>query len=193
MNIKHDREKVIRTGLNLFCSKGYNNLGINEICQTTGMTKGAFYNAFTSKEQFLMATLKTYGESTVTHLTKKLHHNEAKAIDRIIDMYKNMFDIQPNNNYTGCMINNIMSELGSTNQLVSQATAIEFNNFLNVIDPVVAEAQKDGDLNTSISSSAITELLHSTFYGSLTRAKSTREFNHGKETMTLLINSLKNK
>lgn len=191
MNIKHDKEKVIQTGLNLFCSKGYNNLGVDEICKTTGMTKGAFYNAFKSKEQFLLTTISAYGEMTVNHLSKKLNHNRGQAIDRLQVMYENMFDIQPENNYTGCMINNIMSELGSTNPLISQATAIEFDKFLSVIEPIVAEAQKDGDLNASISSSSITELLHATFYGSLTRAKTMREFNHGKQTMTLLINSLK--
>lgn len=193
MNLKHNKEKVIETGLNLFCSKGYSNLGIDEICKSTGMTKGAFYNAFKSKEQFLLTTIIAYGEMTVNHLNKKLNHNKNKAIDRLIDMYENMFDMQPDNNYTGCMINNIMSELGSTNEVVSKATSIQFENFLSIIEPVVVEAQKDGDIINSVNSSAITELLHSTFYGALTRAKSTREFNHGKETMTLLINSLKKK
>ncbi|MCB0650521.1 MAG: TetR/AcrR family transcriptional regulator [Saprospiraceae bacterium] len=193
MNLKHNREKVIETGLNLFCSKGYSNLGIDEICKTTGMTKGAFYNAFKSKEQFLLTTITAYGEITINHLNKKLNHNKNKAIDRLLGMYENMFDMQPGNNYTGCMINNIMSELGSTNEIVSKATAIEFERFLSIIEPVVAEAQKDGDIINSVNSLAITELLHSTFYGALTRAKSTREFNHGKETMTLLINSLKQK
>jgi TetR/AcrR family transcriptional regulator, transcriptional repressor for nem operon len=188
---KHDKDVVIKKGIELFCAKGYNNLGIDKICKTTGMTKGAFYNAFKSKEQFLLATIMAYGKMTVAHLDKKLNHNESKAIDRLIGMYENMFEMQPNINYTGCMINNIMSELGTSNQLVGEATAIEFENFLNVIEPIVAEAQRDGDLKPSISSSAITELLHATFYGSLTRAKSTREFNHGKRTMTLLINSLK--
>ena len=191
MNIKHDKEKVIQIGFNLFCSKGYNNLGVNEICKTTGMTKGAFYNAFKSKEQFLITTMSAYGEITVNHLSEKLNHNRGKAIDRLQIMYKNMFDIQPKNNYTGCMINNIMSELGSTNQLISRAAAIEFDKFISIIEPIVADAQKDGDFSASISSLEITELLHATFYGLLTRAKTTREFNHGERTMTLLINSLK--
>ena len=193
MNLKHNKEKVIETGLLLFCSKGYSNLGIDEICKSTGMTKGAFYNAFKSKEQFLLTTISAYGEMTINHLNKKLNHNKNKAIDRLLGMYENMFDMQPGNNYTGCMINNIMSELGSTNEMVSKATAIEFERFLSIIEPVVVEAQEDGDIINSVNSLAITELLHSTFYGALTRAKSTREFNHGKETMTLLINSLKQK
>ncbi len=190
---KHDKAIVIEKGRRLFCAKGYTNLGIDEICRSTGMTKGAFYNAFKSKEQFLMATIKAHGESTVSHLSKKLHHNEAKAIDRIIGMYENMFEMQPSMNYTGCMINNIMSEMGASNELVGKATAIEFENFLNVIEPIVKEAQKDGDLNPKIDSKSLTELLHYTFYGGLTRAKSTKEFNNGAATMTLLIQSLKTK
>ena len=193
MNVKHDKEKVIQIGVNLFCSKGYSKLGIDEICKTTGMTKGAFYNAFKSKEQFLLTTMSAYVEMTVNHLNKRLNHNNSKAINRLQSMYENMFDMQPNNKYTGCMINNIMSELGATNELVSKATAVEFDNFLSVIEPIVLEAQKDGDLNSKIDSKSLTELLHSTFYGSLTRAKSTKEFNNGAATMTLLIQSLKTK
>ncbi|MFT5020997.1 MAG: TetR/AcrR family transcriptional repressor of nem operon, partial [Polaribacter sp.] len=84
---KHDKEVVIKKGLELFCSKGYNNLGMDEICKTTGMTKGAFYNAFKSKEQFLLATIAAYGDMTVSHLSQKLNHSKAKAIDRLTAMY----------------------------------------------------------------------------------------------------------
>jgi len=191
MYLKHDREKVIQKGLELFCSKGYNNLGIDEICRSTGMTKGAFYNAFKSKEQFLLSTLIAYGEMTVAHLGKRLNHKKAKAVDRLQSMYKSMFEMQPSISYTGCMINNIMSELGSSNELVGKATAAEFENFLSVIEPVVKEAQNEGDLSPQIDARAMTELLHSTFYGTLTRAKSTKEFNTGAASMTLLIRSLK--
>lgn len=179
--------------MNLFCERGYNNLGIDEICKTTGMTKGAFYNAFKSKEQFLLTTISAYGEMMVSILSEQLLHNRTSAIDRLSALYEGMFDRQPKNNFTGCMINNIMSELGVTNELVGDATAIEFDNFLSVIEPIVIEAQNDGDFDPSISSAEITELLHSTFYGALTRAKSTRKHNFGKQTMTLLINSLRSK
>ncbi len=84
-----------------------------------------------------------------------------------------------------------MSEVGSSNELVGKATASEFDNLLSIIEPVVQEAQKDGDINSSIDSRSITELIHTTFFGALTRAKSTKDFNQGIATMTLLIQSLK--
>ena len=128
---------------------------------------------------------------TVTHLTKQLNHKNTRAIDRLRALYENMFLLQPQNNYTGCMINNMMSELGTTNKLVSTATAIEFEHFLDVVELCVKEDQNDGDLNPKISSRALTELLHSTFYGALTRVKSLQDYTNGMKTMNLLINSLK--
>ena len=69
MNVKHNKEEVIRKGLRLFWSNGYTAVGVDKICKTTGMTKGAFYNAFKSKENFLIEGLSVYGEFTVERLT----------------------------------------------------------------------------------------------------------------------------
>ena len=125
------------------------------------------------------------------YLTEQLNHAEEKAIDRISNLYKNMFESQPGQNFIGCMNNNMMSEVGSSNELVGKATASEFDNLLTIIEPVIQEAQKDGDINSSIDSRSITELIHTTFFGALTRAKSTKNFKQGIATMTLLIQSLK--
>ena len=191
MNIKHDKEKALKIGYQLFWCKGYNNLGVEEICKTTGMTKGAFYNAFKSKENFLLLAVRAYGDMNVDYLNKQLNHNKEKAIDRIMNMYKGMFENQPSQNYIGCMNNNIMSEIGSSNELVGQITASEFEKLIAVIEPVVQEAQEDGDINALINSKSITELFHTTFFGALTRAKSTKDYTQGIATMTLVIQSLK--
>ena len=37
----------------LFAEKGYEAVGVNEICKETGMSKGAFYHAFETKDGFL--------------------------------------------------------------------------------------------------------------------------------------------
>ena len=195
MNIKHDKEQVLKTGLGLICNKGFNSLGVDEICKVTGMTKGAFYNAFKSKENFLLEGLKVYGEMTVKRLTSQLskESNKPLAIDRLKDLYDSMFEAQPKNNFMGCMVNNIMSELGSYNHTVGSVAAIEFNSFVEAIEPCVKEAQGDGDLTLSIDSKTLTELLHSTFYGALTITKSMQDHIQGKRMMQTLLNTLQNK
>jgi TetR/AcrR family transcriptional repressor of nem operon len=191
MNIKHDKEKVLHQGLELFWYKGYHNLGVEEICKTTGMTKGAFYNAFKSKENFLLSCIDSYEIMNVSYLTEHLAEEHKNAIDNLLNMYITMLKKQPKDNFSGCMINNIMSEIGSLNNVIGNATAKAFESLLDVIVPAVQKAQKEGDISPCLDPKEVTDLIHSTFFGVLTRAKSTRDDQKAISTMTLLIKSLK--
>ncbi|MFT5609372.1 MAG: TetR/AcrR family transcriptional repressor of nem operon [Parvicella sp.] len=93
MVTKHEKIKVISDGIKLFCAKGYSALGVNEICKITGMTKGAFYNAFQSKENFLLTTIRKYGEITVAYLSTELNNKDCNAIDRLPTLYERLFEI----------------------------------------------------------------------------------------------------
>lgn len=184
---------MLQTGLATFCSKGYNPVGVEELCKTTGMTKGAFYNAFESKERFLLESIAAYRQMTVQHISKALDNRDGRRdVDRLRDFYTGMFHQQGEINYMGCLVNNLMAEMGGASGLVASATTGAFEHFLDVIEPVVKQAQAAGDLNPAVNSRGLTELLHSTFYGSLTRAKSLRNVNHGILTMNLLFEALKN-
>jgi TetR/AcrR family transcriptional regulator, transcriptional repressor for nem operon len=192
VNIKHDKEKVIQIGLNLFCSKGYGNVGLDEICKATGMTKGAFYNAFESKENFLLVTLESFDKLNSERIINVLSPNSNdKAIDQLEEFYSDMLKMQPQKNYMGCMVNNMMSELGAINENIATATSKGFEKIINSVEPCVKRAQKEGDLNSNYDSKEIATLLHSTFYGVLTRAKSLGSNKKGFTTMKLLFNNLK--
>jgi TetR/AcrR family transcriptional repressor of nem operon len=193
MKIKHDRVQVLKIGLGLICNQGYTNLGVDEICKVTGMTKGAFYNAFKSKENFLIDAIKMYSKITLKRLQIQLskENNKPLAIDRLIDLYDFMFEAQPKNNFMGCMVNNIMSELGSNNLIIAKIATDEFNQFIKIIEPCVKDAQENGDLIKTFDSITIAELLHSTFYGALTVCKSSKNYLKGKQMMHILINNLK--
>ncbi len=177
--------------MELFWSKGFHNLGVNEICKETGMTKGAFYNSFKSKEAFLLTTINSYGELIVIHLKNELDNSELCAFDKLVELYKNMLTAQTENNYKGCLVNNTMSEMGATNNTVADALSKQFTSFLKVIEPIVSEAQQNGDLIRTISSNTLTEIIHTTFFGFLTRSKSTKNSGHLLILMTSFINSLK--
>jgi TetR/AcrR family transcriptional repressor of nem operon len=192
MNIKHDKENVLKIGLSLFCNKGYFSLGIDEICKVTGMTKGAFYNAFKSKEQFLIEAILLYAKNNVNRIKTQLKSNTDKsAYERLFQFYINMLEVQPKVNFMGCFINNIMSELGAANDKVGLASTQSFDEFIDAIEPTVKEAQQNNELSSEWNSRQITELFHSTFYGSLTRAKSSRDNQQSINTMKLLFNNLK--
>jgi len=191
MNIKHDRAKAIEKGIELFWKEGYSNLGVEAICKSTGMPKGAFYNAYKSKENFLLTCLSSYNTMNIEFLNKLINTEPNRAGKRLLGMYVYMINELPKQDFSGCMMNNMMSEVGSLNEKVAEITAQLFDNLIEVIEPVVKEAQLEGDLTMGIESNTITELIHSTFFGVLTRAKSTKDTSKAIHTMTTLIKSLK--
>lgn len=192
MNIKHDKEKVLNGGMELFWKKGYKSVGINEICNVTGMTKGAFYNKFKGKEQFLNETIKLYGKINSKLIKEYFQaHNKLSNYDKLLKFYSDLFLRQPKINFIGCFMNNIMSEMGILNKNIGQVSSKVYETFINDIEPIVKKAQDENEITDTISSKNITELLQSSFYGSLTRVQSSRNYNQGISLIKILLNSLK--
>jgi TetR/AcrR family transcriptional repressor of nem operon len=191
MNLKHNREQVLKTGIKLFCFKGFNGVGIDEICQTSGMTKGAFYNAFKSKEQFLKDSIALYGKNNLERIKEKLKpEDNISAWQKVKFFYTEMLKLQTNSGYIGCYVNNIMSELGIANLEVAKIVSEQFNLIIETIEPSIKLAQENNEISSDFSSFEISELIHATFYGILTKLKNTKDNSQSIRTMQLLFNNL---
>ena len=190
MNYKHDKEIVINKGMNLFWLNGYHNLGIDKICKETGMTKGAFYNSFKGKENFLLVVIEAYGNLISSHLQKQLSDLSIPPIDRLYKLYTDMLIVQPESEYRGCLVNNMMSELGALNPVVADVASAQFEKFVDIIESTVLQAQQNGELDKSLNSKRMTEIIHITFFGILTRSKSTKTLH--LNIITDFLNLLKN-
>ncbi len=54
------REHILFTALKLILKKGYGNITMNELVEASGLSKGAFYHYFKSKDQIYYETLEKY-------------------------------------------------------------------------------------------------------------------------------------
>jgi AcrR family transcriptional regulator len=57
---KETRTQIISAALVLFAREGYDATGVAEICQAAGVSKGAFYYHFSSKQQVFMQLLNDW-------------------------------------------------------------------------------------------------------------------------------------
>lgn len=69
------RQRLIEVATRLFRRNGYAATGLDEICSTAGVTKGAFFHYFKGKETLAEACLTAWGEAgvNVTWPTKTKH------------------------------------------------------------------------------------------------------------------------
>lgn len=54
------RQRILACSLDLFSRRGYTNTGVSEICSASGISKGAFYHHFTSKQAVFLAILEEW-------------------------------------------------------------------------------------------------------------------------------------
>ena len=54
------KENIIKTAFRLFLKEGYKSVTISKIMSETGLSKGAIYHYFKSKEEIYQATLERY-------------------------------------------------------------------------------------------------------------------------------------
>ncbi len=59
---KGTREKLFLSAVNLFSVKGYENVGIRELCSSLGIKESSFYNHFKSKDSLLNEIWDRYRE-----------------------------------------------------------------------------------------------------------------------------------
>lgn len=54
------RHRILEAATNLFSKSGYEATGVAEICQAAGVSKGAFYHHFPTKQAIFLALLNSY-------------------------------------------------------------------------------------------------------------------------------------
>ena len=57
------RNRIIKTGFDLFCEKGYHNISTNEIAKKAGVSVGIIYQYFENKHDILVESMNYYSDS----------------------------------------------------------------------------------------------------------------------------------
>ncbi len=95
-NPKQTIENIISISAKLFSEKGYERTSMQDIVDTLGMSKGAIFHHFNSKEDILNAVMKKQSEYTVQILNKWIDEMEGlTAKEKLIGILeRNMNDRQ---------------------------------------------------------------------------------------------------
>lgn len=78
------RDKLLLAGLAVIRSKGYSATTVDELCAAAGVTKGAFFHHFKSKEALGVAAADYWTEFTGALFASAPYHNHADPLDRVL-------------------------------------------------------------------------------------------------------------
>lgn len=78
------RTKILDASLDLIRSKGLAATSVDDLCHAAGVTKGAFFHHFASKEALAVASAQHWGATTGAFFAAADYHSHPDPVDRIL-------------------------------------------------------------------------------------------------------------
>ena len=95
--IKHPdirRAELLDRASALFVQHGYDNVSLNDLIADVGVSKGAFYHWFPSKDELISALAERSAREQITALEAVLAQSQGTALDRLNALLRAGFDIK---------------------------------------------------------------------------------------------------
>lgn len=173
MNIKHDKEEILKKGILLFRMNGYHNTGTNEILRETGISRGSFYNFFKDKDDFGVQVLDYYTKSTTAYIDELLGNEKLNAKQRIIHLFEVFTESYTKVDYKwGCLLVGMTQELSGINRLFTEASGRNFEELTKPLALCIEKGQEDGLISDKQSSRSMALSIWSSYNGALVLMKS---------------------
>lgn len=167
-----NRENLLAKGVTLLTQQGYHGTGLKEILDAVQIPKGSFYNYFGSKENFGAEVVQYYLAPFIKQLESHLQADQQDALMAIKRYFNELIiELEQADFKGGCLLGNLMGELGDTSDIVRTSLQLAVNQYRNVLRYGLERAQQEGTVRTDKSAEELADLLVNTWQGVLLRMK----------------------
>lgn len=135
------REKLLEAAFAVVRAKGYSATTVDELCQAAGVTKGAFFHHFESKEALGVAAAEHWSRTTGALFEQAPYHRHADPLDRVlayVDFRKAI--LQGRIQEFTCLVGTMVQEAYDTHPVLREACAASITGHAATLVGDIAEA-----------------------------------------------------
>ncbi|SET53025.1 transcriptional regulator, TetR family [Natronincola peptidivorans] len=135
------QEKIYKVAVELIEKKGFQNITVEEICSTAGVSIGSFYNSFKSKHEILDKIFKLADEYFLKVVAVNI--KEGNTQDKIIEFFRYYADY------------NVERGIDFVKQLYTVKNnlfATKGRHMQGVLQAIIEEGQKNGEISSDMTS-----------------------------------------
>jgi len=166
------RNNLLDQGVYLLMTHGYHAVGINEVTKAAQVSKGSFYSYFDSKEAFAAEAINHYIEPFIQLLKQHIERSPDDALAALKNYYAELIIAVAKNGYKGgCLLGNMMGEVGDTSELCNQALKSAVESYRLLQYKALLQAQAQGTVRQDRGAEMMANLLVNNWQGALLRMK----------------------
>jgi TetR/AcrR family transcriptional regulator, transcriptional repressor for nem operon len=137
------RAKLLQAAVGVIRTNGYNATSVDELCAAAGVTKGAFFHHFASKEALAVAAADHWSQTTSELFADAPYHRHADPLDRIlgyIDFRADLLD-GPVEGFT-CLVGTMVQEVFAASPVIRAACEASIFGHARTLEADIAEAME---------------------------------------------------
>jgi len=163
----HTKEYILNRVAPIFNKKGYEATSLSDLTKATGLTKGAIYGNFLSKEDLAIKAFKFNVKRVMNLLTEELSKSD-NAIDKLFlltNYYRVYYDIVLE--YGGCPILNIASDTNNVNTKLFKEVKLVAKKLEKSLEVLIQEGITHNEIKKRVNAKLISKNIYSMIEGSI--------------------------
>ena len=166
------RERILEAAARAFDRRGYLGVNLNDVVQELGLTKGALYHFFPTKER-LAAEIVRRHFAAWERLAARVLGEHDNLVDALIDM-----SYRVGRGYQTDSFTRAATRLSNERNLIRADMPQPFVGWIERVTQLLENAKTRGQVRTGVDSVATAQLMVSFFYGAQAVSQSLTEDRH---------------
>ena len=189
-DLEKTKQTLLEVGLSLFQEKGFNGTGIQEIATSADIPKGSFYNYFSSKEEFCVAVIRYYTDTSMENWTKLLdeatqQEDSYKALSTVFLAITEKYRCAEVKR--GCLLGNLAAEISEASEDCRKALQQSVSEYKDILVQRLLIGQQLGKVRNDLSAQCLADLVWDCWQGSLLRMKIEKSVEPVSKNLELLF------
>lgn len=168
------KERLLHTGLLMMLEHGYNDLGVQQLLDATGIPKGSFYHHFQGKEDFALQAIDLYAAGAHAQLDATLLDRSRPPLDRVRAFFERTIASYAEQGYLGCFFGALGQELSGVSEVFRRKIAGCLESICERVAGCLEEARQRGDLPPETDARRMADLLVDSWEGAALRSRLVR-------------------
>jgi TetR/AcrR family transcriptional repressor of nem operon len=167
------RRKLLDASLSLIREKGYASSSVDELCGQAGVTKGAFFHHFKSKDALAVAAAEHWSQMTDAYFATAPYHLHEDPLDRVlgyVDFRKTL--VRGELAEFTCLVGTMVQETYATHPQIRAACAASICGHAAKLEADIAQAMKRHRVRASWSAASLALHTQAVLQGAFVVAKS---------------------
>ncbi|MCY0148477.1 TetR/AcrR family transcriptional regulator [Hoeflea sp. G2-23] len=166
------KAKLLDAALTVIRTQGYSATTVDDLCKAAGVTKGAFFHHFASKQDLAVAAANYWTEMTGGLFETAPFHDPADPLDRVLAYIAFRKAILQGNipDFT-CLVGTMVQETYDTNPTIRDACWASISGHADTLVPDIEAAMREHGIDADWSASSLALHTQAVIQGAFILAK----------------------